>query len=84
MQYSFELFRSVLSVIQNCHEVSERNIPGISRLCDMPFLIAWFQTREYTKRMLFCDKVFIFSKLYQFLYNNPISHIKVKYRAARL
>ena len=41
-------------------------------------LIAWFFLREYTKRMLFCDKVYISSKNHQVLYNNPISHMKVK------
>ena len=46
------------------------------------FLIAWFLTREYTKRMLFCDKVYISSEQYQVLYNDPISHMKVEYRSA--
>ena len=41
-------------------------------------------TREYTKRMLFCDKVFIFSKMHQVLFNNLISHMKVKYRDASI
>ena len=31
--------------------------------------------------MLFCDKVFIFSKMHQVLFNNLISHMKVKYRS---
>ena len=47
-----------------------------------PFLIACFLTREYTMRMLFCDKVFISSKIHQVLYNNPLSRVKVKYRSA--
>ena len=32
--------------------------------------------------MLFCDKVYISSEKYQVLYNDPISHMKVKYRSA--
>ena len=42
--------------------ILEHQLSGISHFRDMPFLIAWLMTREYTKPMLFCDKVFIFSK----------------------
>ena len=62
----------------------EHQLSGISHFCDMPFLIAWLMTREYTKPMLFCDKVFIFSKMHQVLFNNLISHMKVKYRDASI